>query len=60
MIPGTITVYTEDPPKAIIITNLSTGHYGVWSTKDGVFDWQGEFFRANLVIDKPMSFGTIA
>ena len=70
MIPGTITVYTESiPARAIvkgsdfhtmILTNLSNGHYGIWSTRNGEFDWRGEFFRANLVVDKPMCLGTVS
>ena len=55
-----IVVYTirNEYVRSVIITNLSNHHYGLWDFDNGRFIYQGEFFRANLVINKPMSYGT--
>ncbi len=57
---SSIAVYTETTSSLfLVITNLLTGHYGVWEFLHGSLVWRGEFFRANLVVNKPMCHGTV-
>ena len=55
-----LAVYTEtEHSVSLVITNLSNGHYGVWEFEDGLLVWRGEFFQANLIVAKPMCYGTV-
>lgn len=63
MISGTITVYTAVKGSVSkVVTRLSDGHYGLWEHMDDCdcFVWRGEFFRANLVVNRLMCRGTVS